>query len=105
MSEHAVLVSIEGNHVNLDAIHAMERQLIEALEKTPVGEMDGHEVAIAMDEATFYLYGPDADIVFAAIADSLRSDPLTEKARITLRYGEAADPDATEKSFELAPSQ
>ncbi len=105
MSEHAVLVSFSGDHISLDAIRATEDALIEALEKNPVGEMDGHDVAVAMDDATIYLYGPDADVLFTAIADILRSDPLTERARITLRYGEAADPDAVEKSFPLARAQ
>lgn len=96
MTEHAVLVNIRQGPIALEALHDLETKPIAVLEDTDVGELDGHDVAIGLSDATLYLYGPDADALFSAIAPTLQAEPLTRGATALLRYGEAEDETARE---------
>ena len=67
--------------------------MIDALDGKNVGELDGHEIAIDGSDGFLFLYGPDADALFAAIEPVLRKSPVMPGADATLRYG---DPDAAD---------
>ncbi len=69
-TEHAVLIHLDA--VGLpDEIYAeydlatLEYQLIERIHPGGLGEYDGNELGPGV--ATVYLYGPDAERLFAAI--------------------------------------
>ena len=50
-----------------------------------VGELDGNDVV--QGQATLYLYGPDADQLFAVIEPVLRSGALPPGTVAIKRYG------------------
>ena len=68
----------------------MEYQLIDAVDRAGCGEFDGHESG--PEETTLYLYGPDAEALFAAIEGTLRAYPLCQTARVEIRYGPPGSP-------------
>ena len=98
MTQHSVVVQFydfadkfwtEGSQ-SLDPLYALEDELIDALDGKNVGELDGHEIAIDGSDGFLFLYGPDADALFALIEPVLRKSPVMPGADATLRYG---DPD------------
>src|SRR3990172_8204995 len=88
--EQAVLVHMTGQglppevHEQYDLM-TIEDELEAALEGKGIGEFDGNE--IGPDGATLFLYGPDAERLFAAIESSLRAYPLCQHARVEIRRG------------------
>ena len=106
MTQHSVVVQFydfadkfwtEGSQ-SLDALYALEDELIEALNGKNVGELDGHEIAIDGNDGFLFLYGPDADALFAVIEPILRKSPVMPGADATLRYG---DPDTADLKQKL----
>jgi len=85
VAEHAVIVHIPSlpEDIGLDEI---EDPLIEAIDRSRVGEFDGNE--IGPEEAVLYMYGPDADALWAAVEPALRAAPLGEGSYAVVRYGE-----------------
>jgi hypothetical protein len=59
--------------------------LIEVIEHDKLGEFDGNEVGVG--GATLFMYGLDAEKLFAGIEATLRSYPLCKGARVVIRYG------------------
>jgi hypothetical protein len=93
--EQAVIVHLPGGGLpdevydNYD-LSTLEDQLIEAVDRAGCGEFDGNEFGPA--GATLYLYGPDAEALFAAIEGTLRAYPLCQNARVEIRYGPPGSP-------------
>jgi hypothetical protein len=63
----------------------IEDQLSEIIERDQLGEFDGNEVGPA--GATLFMYGPDAERLFAAVEATLRAYPLCQNARVVVRRG------------------
>lgn len=57
-----------------------------AITATGVGEFDGN--LVGTDDATLYMYGPDADRLFAVVEPILRAARLPAGSLIVKRYGE-----------------
>lgn len=53
-------------------------------------------------ECVLYMYGPDADLLFAAVEPVLKSSALASGGWAVKRYGEASDPGANEVNVRLA---
>jgi len=104
LSEHAVIVHLSlgeggfGVEEVRDSVRVLERDIETILDGGDVGELDGDE--FGGGEAVLYLYGADADSLFAAIEPLLRGSSL-RPAHVILRYGEASDPTARERLIEL----
>lgn len=100
--EQAVLVHLAGQSSRSGTIYdpsvlaPLEDALMAAITKQGVGEFDGNE--IGLNEATLFMYGPDADALFSAIESTLRSSDLVRGARVVVRYG---GPGATERQVKL----
>jgi hypothetical protein len=77
----------------------IEDDLEGEIDRAGVGEMDGNE--IGEGECTLFMYGPDADKLFAAIAPRARSSRLGKHAWATKRYGSEDDPNARETRVDL----
>lgn len=93
--EQAVLIHLDGVGLSPEIyenndLATLEDQLIEALKKNEIGEFDGNE--IGGGEAIIFLYGPDAEKIFAEIEAVLRSYPLCQNARIIIRFGPPGAP-------------
>ena len=70
--------------------------MVETVERDGLGEFDGHEMR--MTETVLFMYGPDADRLFAGIERVLRQYPLCTGARVVIRYG---GPGSREKVIKL----
>lgn len=89
--EHAVLVRFVYGSTDLTRLFALEEQLERAIAESGAGEFDGNEVAADGSDATLYMYGADADALFAAVRPTLLATEFLRGARATLRYGPPAE--------------
>jgi hypothetical protein len=87
--EHAVLVRFQYGSTDLSAVFALEVGLERAISAAQVGEFDGNEIATDGRDGTLFMYGPDADALFAVVRPLLEGAPLMSGAIVTLRYGPA----------------
>ena len=99
--QQAVLVHLDG--VGLPAhiyreydLATIEDQLIDVIEREGLGEFDGNEVGPV--ETTLFMYGPDAERLFAGIEPTLRAYPLCQAARVEVRPG---GPGTSSREFRL----
>ena len=105
MAEHAVLVQLTlsggefGSEAETDAIHELTDKLEEAIEERDAGEFDGDE--FGGGKCTLFMYGSDADALFAAVEPLLRASPLTRGGLAIKRYGAAGDADAKEARIDF----
>ncbi len=63
----------------------IEDRLTAVIERDGLGEFDGNE--IEPGETTLFMYGPDAERLFAGIEQTLRGYPLCQGARVEIRRG------------------
>ena len=96
MSEHAVIVSFNRSISDVQSLYSLEDRLVEAIEQAGVGEFDGSEVAVDLSHGTLFMYGPDAEALFAVVKPILKTAAFMAAADVVLRYGEAADWSARE---------
>jgi len=82
--------------ITADDLATIEDQLTTVLEEDGLGEFDGNETGPT--ETTLFMYGPDAERLFAGIEDTLRAYPLCKGARVVIRRGE---PGAEERTLTL----
>lgn len=61
-----------------------------------LGIFDGN--GVGPGEATLFMYGPDAERLFAGIEKTLRAYPLCQNARVVIRKG---GPGAEEREIRL----
>lgn len=102
--EHSFIVTLKlsddkyGSETDRDSIHQFSDQLEAAIESACVGEFDGDEFGEGI--CNLYMYGPDADALFAVVDALFKASPLAKGAKGIKRYGEAADPNAREETVE-----
>lgn len=78
------------------SIKALEDEVVVKLPRK--SGLDGED--LGSDEAIIYLYGPNADTIFAAIESTLRKSKFGHMD-ITLQYGLPDDPATQDKKFTL----
>ena len=106
MPEHAVIVHVPlqggdmGSPDEVRRLFVLEEQLEKAIRAAKVGEFDGNE--FGGNECVFYMYGPDADTLFAAIQPVIAAVTPPRGAYAIKRYGSSDDPGAREERVELA---
>jgi hypothetical protein len=101
--QHAVIVHFTYGSTDLAPLSALEDRLIAAIAAADAGEFDGNEVAVDGSDGYLYMYGPDADALFAAIRPVLETAPFMNGARVTIRYG-SPDDDVAEREVVLGGS-
>jgi hypothetical protein len=99
LSEHAVIVHFHYGSTDLSRLFALEQEIEEAIAAAGVGEFDGNEVAADGSDGSLYMYGPDADALFAAVRGRLEAADFLRGARVKLRYG---SPQGGVKEVEIA---
>jgi hypothetical protein len=103
--EHAVILHLPlsakgfGAKDEVVVCQQIEEDLEQEIDRAGAGEMDGNEIGDG--ECTLFMYGPDADKLFAAIASRARSSRLGKRAWATKRYGSVDDPNARETRVHL----
>ena len=91
MEQHAVIVQFDYAADSLDPLHDLEEQLEAAIAEAGVGEFDGNEIAVDLLDGSLYMYGPDADALFAVARPLLAGADCLRNVRATLRYGPPED--------------
>ena len=72
---------------DLARLFAIEERIEKSLVDAHTGEFDGNEVATDGSDGFLYMYGPDADRLFATILPILESCDFIKGATVKLRYG------------------
>jgi hypothetical protein len=88
--EQAVLVLLEGTGspekvYQQNDLAMMADTLKELIEREGLGQFGGNE--FGPTETTLFMYGPDAERLFAGIEATLRSSPVCQGARVIIRRG------------------
>jgi hypothetical protein len=100
-SEEAVLVYLDGSGLPDQVYQAydvatLEDRLREVIGRDRLGEFDGNE--FGPGEVTLFMYGSDAERLFAGIEPILRGYPLCQHARVIIRRG---GPGASEREIRI----
>lgn len=87
MAEHAVLVKVPlpAGQTGWEVVSLISERLAERIDVRGVGEFDGDEFGEGW--ATLYCYGPDADLLWAAVDDVVDLPSLPAGAHAIKRYG------------------
>jgi len=85
--EHEVMVHFSYGSTNLQHMYALEDQLRHAISDARVGEYDGHEIAEDGSDGFFYMYGPDAEVLYRVIGPILEESSFMRGATVTLWFG------------------
>jgi hypothetical protein len=101
--EQAVLVHFEYGHSDWAPFLSFEKGLEDAIAKSGSGQYDGNELAVDGSDGTLYMYGPDADKLFAVAKPILLSTALLKNVVVTLRYGSVEDKSARVVKVRLGP--
>lgn len=94
-TEQSVLIYLDGTNLPAEAyrdcdVSSLEDQLTQRIESAGVGELDGHESGPEI--TTIYLYGRDAEVLFAAVEPVLSNYTLCQKAKVLIRRGGPGSP-------------
>jgi hypothetical protein len=76
-------------HFTTDPLFELEEQLEKAISEAKVGEYDGNEIAVDGSDGSLYMYGPDADRLFAVVEPIIRTSSFMKGAQAKRRYGGA----------------
>jgi hypothetical protein len=91
VNEQAVIVNFDYGSSDWKPFFEFEKSLEQAISKSGTGEYDGNQLAVDGGDGSMYMYGPDADKLFAAVKPVLLSTHLLKNVRVTLRYGAVTD--------------
>jgi hypothetical protein len=86
-AEQEVEVHFAYGSTNFQHVYALGDQLQLAIVEAKVGEYDGHAIPADGSEGRYFVYGPDAEAIFRAIAPVLEASPLMRGATVTLHFG------------------
>jgi hypothetical protein len=91
VEQHAVIAYFDYAADSLDALFAIEEQLESAIDAAGVGEFDGNEIAVDLSDGSLYMYGPDAEALFAVVRPILAAAKCLRNTRVALRFGPPED--------------
>ncbi len=89
--EQAVIVHFQYGSTDLSRLFALQDRLESAIAAAKAGEFDGNEIAVDGSDGYLYMYGPDADRLFAVVLPVLKSSDFMKGAEVRRRYGPPDD--------------
>jgi hypothetical protein len=98
--DHSVVLHFDYGSTDFARLFALQDELKRVIDAAHVGEFDGNEIAVSGCDGYFFMYGPDADELLAAIRPTLERTDFMKGARVKLRYGPPGD-DAKELQIVL----
>lgn len=102
-TEHSVVVHFNYGNKDWDPFFAWEEKFEAAIAASGAGEYDGNELAVDGSDGTLFLYGPDADKLFAVAKPQLETATLLKNVEATLRYGDVSDETPKEVTLKVTP--
>ena len=90
-ASQAVIVQLPDGVPSLDALTELEQLLQNAINESGAGELDRHQVATDFSDVSFFMHGPNADVLLATIRPILESTPFITNATVLLQYGPAGE--------------
>jgi hypothetical protein len=87
-----------GSPGEREVLFALQEKMMQAISDSGAGEFDGD--MWGEGECVLYMYGPDANRLFAVVEPLLKSCPLASGGFAVMQYGEATDTDALEVRVE-----
>lgn len=102
-AEQAVIVSFHNNREDWADFFDLEAEIANAVDAKGVGLYDGNELATNYQDGRMYLYGPDADKLFAIVSPYLRTTKAVKEIEVLLRYGHADDENARTSVIPIIP--
>lgn len=91
MEKHAVIAHFDYAADSIDPLFRLENELEAAIIAAGVGEFDGNEIAVDLSDGSLYMYGPDAEALFAVVRPILANAECLRNTRVTLRFGPPVD--------------
>jgi hypothetical protein len=85
--EHSVVVYFNYRLKTLDPLFELDSRLDKLITQAGVGQYDWHEIALEGSEASIYMYGPNAEILFKTVQAELQRTPFMKGAVAHLRFG------------------
>jgi hypothetical protein len=101
VTEQAVIVHFNYGNKDWAPFFAFEEKLESAISAAGVGEYDGNELAADGSDGTLFMYGPDADKLFAVVKPHLEAADLLKNIVVTIRYGAPEDASAREATVRI----
>ncbi len=99
--QQAVIVHFDYGRTDWAPFFVFEKELETQIAASGAGDYDGNELAVDGTDGTLYMYGPDADKLYAVARPILRSSALLKNVVVTLRYGGVDDKNARENTVPL----
>lgn len=99
--EEAVIVRFDYGQRDWGPFFAFEKTLEDAITNASVGDYDGNALATDGSDGSMYMYGPDADALFAVVKPHLLAAKFMKNIRVTLRHGSVQDPNVRESRIQL----
>jgi len=101
VAEHAVLFygrfgGTSGRDDVVRSVLGLAAELTQSIVKENTGEMDGYD--LGDNEFILYMYGPDAETLWASTESILRRTKIARGGHAIIRYGE---PGANERKVQL----
>jgi hypothetical protein len=87
LSSQAVTVQFPNGAPTFEMLNELKLRLQNAIEKSGVGEFDRIEIATDLSDASLFMHGPNADVLFATVRPILESAPFTINATVLMSYG------------------
>tara|TARA_R110002050_G_scaffold129339_2_gene250877 strand:+ start:602 stop:865 length:264 start_codon:yes stop_codon:yes gene_type:complete len=75
----------------MEKIYELRDKLTNIIEKSNLGEYDGHEIAMDYSDGFLYMYGPNAETLFNGIKSTLEKSDFLNGAKAKLRFGPPED--------------
>ena len=91
MNEQAVIAHFDYEGDDLGPLFEVEDLLEVAIAEADVGEFDGNEIAANLSDGSLFMYGPDAEALFAAVRPIIASADCLSNVRVRLRFGPPED--------------
>ena len=89
--EHAVIVYFDYKKENLEPLQELERKLEKVITEKKTGEYDGHEISVDYNDGILYMYGPNAEVLFKTVKQTLEATDFMSGAKAKLRFGPPED--------------
>jgi len=85
--EQAVIIEFNYGLDEDEPFYDLSDKLRTLVDGSGLGEYDGHEINMDNSDGSFYLYGPDAKMLYELIRNTIEKTPFMEGANIILRFG------------------